>query len=531
MVKQEQETPPVVGIDRDRSPLGRPLSDRLLRVLWVFVLTVAVIVPGMNIQVTIDLAGIAWFRYLNATMVVAAFSSVVLVATYLMSGRQWNVALRLAASLVFVFFLWPLFSRFGVVGGVVGAVLVVLPPFLLIIAATTHGDRLLVALPIVGLALVVLIGVGYQALGRGIGEPEYAQFPPLAASAGVEYPDVLIVLVDGYARDDVLRGEYGYDNSGFLTELSDQGFVVNPATSANYTRTYASLGSVMDLNYPVPEGPLSDGTNSDLRILLEQSGSLVHNFKERGYDITVAETAWFGAHCGPLVDHCWREGTTRSSAYYLSLLTPIAPLVQNSVAHPFHATSWTQLRKLSESFNTAAERSNPQFMFVHLDLPHPPVNLDASCNQRYESWRHGLILTAESDTRESEQRRAAFVEQTECVNDTLVQEFEDLLSAFPNAAVMLFSDHGPDGQGQLWASPDELSPQASHERLAVLAAARTPDRCERFGSALTLVNAVRGFTGCVLGVEIPPLADRAFWVPSQSSTAAVVELELAHRGP
>jgi hypothetical protein len=531
VVKQEQETTPEVGIERSRSPLGRTLPERPLNVLWVAVLTVAVVVPGMNIQVTIDVAGIAWFRYLNATAVVAVLAGVVLGTTYLMSGRRWGVALRLTASIVFVFFLWPLFSKLDVVGGVAGAVLVVLPPLLLIVAAAMYGDRLLVAVPIAVLALVVLLGIGYQVLGRGVGEPHYDQFASVSALAGAEYPDVLLVMVDGYARDDVLRDMYDYDNDGFLDELSGQGFVVNPETSANYSRTYASLGSVMSLGYPVPVGPISEDTNADLRILREQSGSLVHSFTERGYDITVAETAWFGAHCGPLVDHCWREGTTRSSAYYLSLLTPVASLVQNFVAHPFHATSWTQLRKLSSSFTSAADRPNPQFMFVHLTVPHPPVNLDASCTQRYESWRHGLPLTAVSEKQASERRRTAFVEQTECVNFTLVQEFEKLLATSPNTAVMLFSDHGPDGHGQLWTLPDELSPQASHERLAVLSAARTPDRCERFDSSLTLVNAVRGFTGCVLGLDIPPLPDRAFWVPAQNTDTDVVEVELARRTP
>ncbi|MGI9584787.1 MAG: sulfatase-like hydrolase/transferase [Acidimicrobiia bacterium] len=495
------------------------------------VLLMAVVVPGMNIQVTLDLAGIAWVRYWNATLLVAVGSGLVFAVVYVLSGRRIALTLRITASLVFVFFLWPLFSRVDVVGGAVGALLVVLAPFVIIYAAARYGDRAAVVLPMVVLASVVFIGVGYQALGRGIGEPQYDQFEPIAASPTVANPDVLMVLLDGYARDDVLQNDYGYDNSGFLGALSRSGFVVNPNTSANYTRTYASLGSVMDLDYPVPAGPISDETNAELRMLLEQSGSLVNSFVERGYDITVAESAWYGSHCGPLVDHCWRESTTRSSAYYLSLLTPIAPVVQANVPHPFHTTSWNQLLDLSASFTAAADRSNPQFMFVHLDLPHPPLNLDASCNLRYESWRHGLILAADADGQDQEsiRRRAAYVEQTECVNATLMEELAGILAAFPDTSVLLFSDHGPDGRGQLRAQLHETTQEGLYERLGILSAARTPEHCDGFESALTLVNVVRGFTGCVLSLELGPLPDHSFWVPSQSSPAPVVEVELSNR--
>jgi hypothetical protein len=507
------------------------LPQRSLNALWGFVLIVALTVPSMNLQLTIDRAGIAWVRYANGTLVVMAFACVVFGVVFFLSGRQSGVALRITASTVLVFFLWPFFQRFDVIGGPLGALLVVLPSIVMVWAVAAYGDRSRVALTMVGLAALILVGVLYQVSNRGVGEPVFLEFAQASSGVPATYDDVLIVLADGYARDDVLRSEYGFDNSGFLEELSTQGFAVNPSMSANYTRTYASLGSVMALEYPVPTGEVDDSTEARLRLLMQQSGSLVHSFKEAGYEITVAETAWFGSHCGPFVDHCWREGTTRSSAYYLSLLTPLAPLVQGSVAHPFHATSWRQLRDLSAVFATAAHRDTPQMMFVHLDLPHPPLNLDASCNQRYESWRHGLILTADSNSEQSALRRAAFVEQTQCVNATLVQQLDQVLSAFPDTAILLFSDHGPDGQGQLWDTPDQITSEASAERLAVLSAARTRDRCIAFDTAVSLVNAVRGFTGCVLGLDIASLPDRAYWVPPQSSIAPVEELELAHRTP
>jgi hypothetical protein len=47
-------------------------------------------------------------------------------------------------------------------------------------------------------------------------------------------PDIYYIIVDGYARADVLREYYEFDNSEFLNGLEKRGFTVNDSSRANY---------------------------------------------------------------------------------------------------------------------------------------------------------------------------------------------------------------------------------------------------------------------------------------------------------
>ena len=66
-------------------------------------------------------------------------------------------------------------------------------------------------------------------------------------------PDVYFIVLDGYARQDVLARYYGYDNAPFLDALSRRGFRRFPtAGSTNYTWTFLSLASTLNMRYLQP---------------------------------------------------------------------------------------------------------------------------------------------------------------------------------------------------------------------------------------------------------------------------------------
>ena len=53
------------------------------------------------------------------------------------------------------------------------------------------------------------------------------------------HPDIYLIVLDAYSADNVLNSLYGYDNSGFTSELEKLGFLVvnNAKTNYNQTRT------------------------------------------------------------------------------------------------------------------------------------------------------------------------------------------------------------------------------------------------------------------------------------------------------
>ena len=71
----------------------------------------------------------------------------------------------------------------------------------------------------------------------------------LSLKAGSQPPDIYYIILDGYGRSDVLKNEYGYDNSDFLNTLQDKGFYVADCSPRNYAPTQMSLASSLNFNY------------------------------------------------------------------------------------------------------------------------------------------------------------------------------------------------------------------------------------------------------------------------------------------
>jgi hypothetical protein len=78
---------------------------------------------------------------------------------------------------------------------------------------------------------------------------------------------------------------------------------------------------------------------------------------------------------------------------------------------------------------------------------------------------------------------------------------------------------------QLATPPIALSVEALDERLPVLVATRTPRDCKP-SDAPTLVNHVRSFVGCVLGLDIPQIDDRVYAVPDLGSKDEVIRVPI-----
>ena len=62
-------------------------------------------------------------------------------------------------------------------------------------------------------------------------------------------PDVYYIIVDSYARDDILMDWFKYDNSSFIRGLEELGFYVADDSDANYVGTTVSLGASLNLEY------------------------------------------------------------------------------------------------------------------------------------------------------------------------------------------------------------------------------------------------------------------------------------------
>lgn len=62
-------------------------------------------------------------------------------------------------------------------------------------------------------------------------------------------PDIYYIILDMYARDDMLRDEFGFDNSDFTGFLRSRGFYIADKSTSNYKSTDLSLASSLNFRY------------------------------------------------------------------------------------------------------------------------------------------------------------------------------------------------------------------------------------------------------------------------------------------
>lgn len=62
-------------------------------------------------------------------------------------------------------------------------------------------------------------------------------------------PDIYIIILDAYGRDDLLLDRYGFDNSNFINALEDTGFTFVPCARSNYQQTVLSIPSLLNMGY------------------------------------------------------------------------------------------------------------------------------------------------------------------------------------------------------------------------------------------------------------------------------------------
>jgi hypothetical protein len=91
----------------------------------------------------------------------------------------------------------------------------------------------------------------YQRMSQAGAAAESASLMLTGSHAALEneMPDIYYIILDGYSREDILKKLYNYDNSGFLSELRELGFVIPECAQSNYARTALSMASTFHMDY------------------------------------------------------------------------------------------------------------------------------------------------------------------------------------------------------------------------------------------------------------------------------------------
>jgi hypothetical protein len=371
-------------------------------------------------------------------------------------------------------------------------------------------------------AFVVVQGGINSAIGRAA---QGAQATPVAAAAppsgGAGRPDIYFIVLDGYARADVLREYYGFDNAPFLDGLRARGFQVADASRSNFSWTFLSLGSALNLDYVQPLlGDRLDKSTRDRKEIyrLMRDSRAARFLRERGYRAVQLQSTWGGTGSNPYADEFLACHTGLFGDEYLRAVADASWLraleskasmdIANCHLHNFEALA------------AQAKRPGPKFVLAHFVPPHHPYLFD----------REGNVLRRAniSDQFEFQKRlwedRASYVDQLVYVNRRIGEVVDRILADSPDPPVILLvSDHGPNLK-------DGLRRDAQRRiRFANLTAMYLPDAPPGLlPPDATPVNHLRRVFNEYFDAGLPLLPDRYF-ASSYEYPYEFVELDASDR--
>ena len=360
--------------------------------------------------------------------------------------------------------------------------------------------------------------------------------PPTLDLVGTSRPqtaDIYYIVLDGYARADVLHDVYGLDNSAFLNALARRGFFVADGSAANYSQTLFSLASALNLDYldDVVRLVGANGVNRWPLVQMVDDSVAVRFLREQGYTIAALASAYSGTEIAGAdvfaAPQC-------SLTYFQNLLlgTTLFAVLFPKLQYDIHrdrieyAFEWLRsvpgeqrrgLRSVPGKQQTAEPEGlpgqsgarDPVFVLAHVVAPHPPFVFDQDGSPLYPrrpfslvDGSHYLSTSSRKEYIDGYRRQLAFVSQQLAVTiDAIIAQSEE------PPVIILQADHGP-GVMLDWESADNTN---LAERLSILNAMVLPGAQESLYPTVSPVNTFRVLFNALFGTQLDLLPDKSYF--------------------
>ena len=320
-------------------------------------------------------------------------------------------------------------------------------------------------------------------------------------------PDIYYIILDGYARADILEEFYQYDNSEFIEWLEKKGFYVAEKSRPNYPQTYQSLSSSLNLKYI---NYLADivGKNSDDRSYF---GELIENnevqrfLKNNGYIFVTFTSAFAGTDKNPNADiYMTYKMNLNEFNNVLISTTPLGFFGGKNLQYSLHRN---KILYAFDNIPTITQIKEPTFTFSHIMAPHPPFVFDSQGN---EIQPDRLFTTNDAGFPGTKKEyKNNYVNQLIYSNQRTKEMIEKIIANSKNPLVIILqSDHGPAMQLE-WEKP---SKEAIRERTSILNAYFFSDKAQNaLYENITPVNTFRIIFNLYFQADYEILEDKIYF--------------------
>lgn len=329
---------------------------------------------------------------------------------------------------------------------------------------------------------------------------------------GSKKPDIYYIVLDGFARQDVLREVYNADNSNFVSSLEDLGFFVANQSTANYPQTYLSISSTLNMQY-LDDLVLTMGKESTdrgpLRKLIKDNQ--VHNLlKENGYKFVSFPQTWTGTTNNQHTDIYMQNQIGLGEFGDLVVdLTPLSIFARKNIQQQQHRN---KILNVFENMSHVAKIKEPTFTYTHILAPHPPFIFKKDGGlTNIEGKMYGNDGDHYFEMHpDKEEYRQMYVDQLTFISKKALEMVGGILAnSKEKPIIVLQSDHGP-GLGLVW---DDEEKTDLNERFGILNAYLLPtDEETKLYEDITPVNSFRVIFNNTFKTNYKLLPDKNYFV-------------------
>lgn len=328
-------------------------------------------------------------------------------------------------------------------------------------------------------------------------------------------PDIYYFITDAYARADVLKQTFKFNNRPFLNALKLRGFYIAERSTSNYQRTDLSIPSTLNLDYfdgfidpaffKTPEKISIKGLigNSRLRNILKENDYKYICFSS-GIDISEIEDA----------DRYFSHKLDVSEFEIAILnLTPVPDVFRSVFSQDLYSIHRSTVLYPFKNIKKAVAIQGPKFVQIHILSPHTPFVFDRFGNSIQPDYPFSFYHNKEvtPSPREYKQHVIGYTEQISFINTRLLQAIDTILKNSDTPPVIILQgDHG----SRLNYHSRDINKSNHFEAFANLSTFYFPDQdTAGLYPGISNVNVFRLVLRKYFNADLPNLPDKCYYSP------------------
>lgn len=330
----------------------------------------------------------------------------------------------------------------------------------------------------------------------------------------VDKPDIYYLIPDRYARNDVLKEYYGFDNSYFTDNLKEKGFYIANESYGNYpSKTTLSISSSLNMQYHQDMGTNEKTRSKDIQPLI-QDHQIQKFLKKQGYDYYHTSFNFQAAAYNRNADqninnHLEISGIQLKRFHYYIFKETLVGATFTS-GNVFGQRTDATINNFKD-LQKMPKKESPKLVIGHFKTPHHPFTLDENA----ENLGNNNLSTEEK-----------YIKQIQATNKLLNETVKKILEKEENSVIIIQSDEGPVPPGEVGSFSGAETDREKIRKSGIINSYYTPGMNQtEFYPRITPVNSFRKIFNHYFNTNLEILEDRVYHHEADSGRYNFTELD------